>query len=322
MGRLHSITVGQQVGDEVATQQPCDFTTHAVVIDGHLRIAIVVVGGGGAVDVGVHAFGVLIIDGTVAVAEAELVAVAAQPRALVLGDEETGTHPRAIMTVTVHGGHTPEIHVADFQGVGTGHVENAVRGREIVVNTGVHSHLTQSEILVFCKFKHDVVARRGSGPVQRRLGVSGKVVTGLVPNGEAVCRSGQGDRSRRCSAAPFVGDGERWEVAGLSGFSRVEDNAFAVGVRFKFATDGEHHVQRCVVSCIEVVLHRVVKVKGEGVTGLISIGKSDGGGSVRPSTIVPLEATGFHNVPGDFVLNPKARLFHTVQRNNRIAAVG
>ena len=67
MSRLNCVAVRQEIGDQVAAHQARDFTTEGAVVDGHLRIAVVIVVGRCAVDVGVHAFGVLVVLRTVAV---------------------------------------------------------------------------------------------------------------------------------------------------------------------------------------------------------------------------------------------------------------
>ena len=82
MGRLNSIAVREQVRDEVASKQARDFTACRVVINGHLRVAVEIIVGGGAVNVSVHAFRILVVLRAVSVLEAEFIAIAAQPCAL------------------------------------------------------------------------------------------------------------------------------------------------------------------------------------------------------------------------------------------------
>ena len=321
MSRLNCVAVGQEVGHQVAPHQAGDFTAEGAVVDGHLRIAVVVVVGRCAVDVGVHAFGVLVVLRTVAVLQVELIAVAAEPNALKGGDEETGTHPLAVMVVAVHGGHPPEVHVADFEGVGTGHGQGAVAGAEVVVNSGVDTHLAQAEILVRGKFEHDVVAGCRLRPVERRLRVARKVVAGLVPNGQAFgrCRKAHGGRWR--SASPFVRDGKRGGVAGVGCFSRVEEDALVVGKGLKFPANGDHQIERCFITTVEVVLDGVVQIEGEAVARLIAIGQGDGSGPVGTTSIVPLNPARGHLIPGDLFFCPKPRFFHAVNRNERVATV-
>ncbi len=122
------------------------------------------------------------------------------------------------MAVSVHRGHSPEIHVANLKGVGTGHVEHPIAWSEIVVDTGVNVHLTQAEVLVGRQFEDDVVAGGWRRPVERWLGVTREVIAGLVPNGQAVSRGGQRHAGGGRTAAPFVRDGEHGGIAGGVGF--------------------------------------------------------------------------------------------------------
>ena len=322
MSRLNSVAVGQEVGHQVATHQARDFTAEGAVVDGHLRIAVVVVVGRCAVDVGVHALGVLVVLRTVAVLQVELIAVAAEPNALERGDEEAGTHPVAVMIVAVHGGHPPEVHVANFEGVGTGHGQGAVAGAEVVVNSGVDTHLAEAEILVRGEFEHNVVAGCGLRPVQRRLRVAGKVVTGLVPNSQAFGRCGEAHGGGRRSASPFVSDGKRRGIARVGCFGRVEEDALVVRKGLKFPANGHHQIERCVITTVEVVLDSVVQIERKAVARLVAIGQGDGGGPVGAASIVPLDSARGHLVPGDFFFCPKSRFFHAVNRHDRVAAVG
>ena len=226
------------------------------------------------------------------------------------------------MVVAVHCGHAPEVHVADLEGLGPGHRKGAVGGTEIAVNTGVNAQFTQTEVFVGGQFKQDVIAGGRARPIQRWLRVAGEVVAGLIPNGQALGRCGQVDRSGRRAAAPLVGERERRGIAGVRGFSRMELNPFTVGVGFILTTDRNQHVQRCIVAPIKVVLDRVVEVEGKAGTGLIAVSESEGRRTVGPTTIVPREAVGGHPIPGDAVLGPKARFFHAVNRDHRVAGVG
>ncbi len=67
MGGFDGVTVRQEVGHQVATQQSGDFASHPVVIDGHLGVAVKVVVARTAIDVRVHATRVLIVVGAVSV---------------------------------------------------------------------------------------------------------------------------------------------------------------------------------------------------------------------------------------------------------------
>ena len=84
MSGFDGVPVGKKIRDEVASHQPGDFSAKVAVGDGHFRITVKVVVTGGAVDVGVHAFRVLIVLRAVAVLEAEFVAVIAEVGALEL----------------------------------------------------------------------------------------------------------------------------------------------------------------------------------------------------------------------------------------------
>ena len=184
------------------------------------------------------------------------------------------------MTVAVNRSHAPEVHVSNFQGVRTRHVEDTVAGSEVVVHASVDPHLAKTEVLILCKFKQNLVARSGSRPVQGRLGVAREVVARLVPNRQTVGRGREVDRSRWRSTSPFVGDGKRRSIAARCSLGRVEDDAFAVGVGFKLSTHSNEQIKRVVVSAIKVVLHGMVHVEGEGVARLVAVRKSDGGRSV------------------------------------------
>ena len=254
--------------------------------------------------------------------KSELVTVVAEVHALQLRDEETRGFPRSVVTVAVDRRHSPEIHVSNLEGVGAGHVENTVAGGEIVVNTGVNVHFAEAEILVGGEFKQHVIARGGCSPVQRGLGVSRKVVPCFVPDGQPLCRVGQGHGGGRCSAAPLVGERERGLVARRCGFSRVKHNALAAGVGLKLAPHGHEHVKRRFVTSVKVILHRMVQVEGEGVAALVAFGQGKRCGTVGATTVVPLHAVGGHDVPGHFVFNPNPGLFHAVEGNHRVAAVG
>ena len=120
----------------------------------------------------------------------ELVAVATQPCAFGGGNEETGADPFTVVVVTVHCCHAPEVHVADFKGLGPGHRKGAVGGTEIAVNTGVNAQFTQTEVFVGGQFEQDVIAGGRGRPIQRWLRVAGEVVAGLIPNGQALSRCG------------------------------------------------------------------------------------------------------------------------------------
>ena len=102
----------------------------------------------------------------------------------------------------------------------------------------------------------------------------------------------------------------------------MEQNTFIVGVRFVFPTNSDHQIERALIASVKVILNGMVKVKGETVARLISVGESHGGRSVRPTTVGPLNAVGRHAVPSDFILNPQSRFFHSVDRNDGIAGVG
>ncbi len=86
----------------------------------------------------------------------------------------------------------------------------------------------------------------------------------------------------------------------------MEGDPRSVGVPLVFSADGEEHVERVIVAAVKVILDRMVKVKGEGVAGLVAVGKGEGGGAVGTPAIVPLNAVGRHDVPRNFVLHPKA----------------
>ena len=184
------------------------------------------------------------------------------------------------MVIAVDRRHAPEVHVADLEGLAPGHGQRLVRWTEVGVNTCVDAQFSQAEILVGCKFEDDVVARGGRRPVQRRLGISGQVVTRLVPHGQPVGWCREVNRCRRCSTAPFVGEREGGHVRRVAGFRRMEDDALAVGVRLVFSTNGHQHVKRVFITAIEIILHGVVKVKGETGTALVAVGKCYGGGAV------------------------------------------
>ena len=271
VSRLHRITVGQQVRDEVTTHQSRDFTAERAVIDGHLRIAVIVVVGGCAVDVGVHALGVLVVLRAVAVLQAEFIPVPAQPRALKRRHEETRSDPFAVVTISVDRRHSPEVHVANFKGLGAGHGEGPVGRAEVVVNTGIDSHFAESEVFVRGQLKENVVPGGGLRPVQRGLGVAREVVAGLVPDGQAFSGGREAHGRRWRTGAPFVGDGERWRIAWIAGFSGVEEDAFVVGVGLEFPTNSDHQVERILVPTVEVILNGVVEVKGETVAGLAPV---------------------------------------------------
>ena len=102
----------------------------------------------------------------------------------------------------------------------------------------------------------------------------------------------------------------------------MEQNAFVVRVGFEFPTNSDHQVKRVLIAAVEVILNGMVKVKGETVARLISIGESHGGRPVRPTTVGPLNAVSRHAIPGDFILNPQSGFFHTVDRNDWVAGIG
>ena len=252
----------------------------------------------------------------------EFIAVTTQPSALRRGDEETGTDPFAVVVIAVHRRHAPEIHVADLKGLAPGHGQGAICWVEVVVNASVHAQFTKTEIFVGGQLKEEVITGSRSAPVQRWLRVSREVVTGLVPNGQTVGGGGEANRGRRCSTAPFIGDGEGRSVAWVGCFCGVEDDAFSVGVRFVFSTNGHQHIKRCIIAVIEVVLDGLVQIKGEAVAALIAVSEGHGCRSVGAAAIVPLEAVGRHAVPSDFTLNPKSGLFHAMERNHGVARIG
>ena len=114
---FHSVAVGQQVGHQIAPDQRGQFRTDDVVINRHFGIGAVIGGGVAAVKVGVLADWVLVVQRAVSVLQSEFIAVIPQVGALKAGDEETGLHPFSVVVVAVHGGHSPEVHVANRQRV-------------------------------------------------------------------------------------------------------------------------------------------------------------------------------------------------------------
>ena len=72
----------------------------------------------------------------------------------------------------------------------------------------------------------------------------------------------------------------------------MEEDALAVGVGFKLAANGHHHVEGGFVAVIEVILHGMVKVERETVAGLVAVGQRHGGRAVGTTSVVPLNAVG------------------------------
>ena len=254
--------------------------------------------------------------------ESELVAVATQPGAFGIGNEETGTDPLPVVVVAVHRGHPPEVHVAGFKRLVAVHGKRPVGRVEIAVNTGIDPQLLKSEILVGCQLKQNIIARGWRCPVQDRLGVSRQVVAREVPNGQPVGGCGETHSRRRGTASPLVGDGERRGVAGIGCLLGVEKDAFAVGVGFVFSSHGDQHVKRVLIAIVKVILHRMVEVEGKTGTCLIAVGQRHRCGAVRTAAIVPLDAALGHSVPGDFRFVPETGFFHAVNGNDRVARVG
>ena len=86
------------------------------------------------------------------------------------------------MPIAVDRGHAPEVHVSNFQGTAPVHSKRPIGWAEVIVNTGVHAQHSKAEVFVGGQLKEDIISSGGLGPIQGRLGVSGQIVSGLIPN--------------------------------------------------------------------------------------------------------------------------------------------